>query len=245
MAGLGAKKFVDTEVLYAADVNGYLMEQSIMRFATTAARDAAFGGATELTLAEGMTCYIDADNSLYSYDGSAWVKVVSSSQPPGLVLLAQASFSTASLVVSNVFTSAYTHYRLIVEQTSVTLTGTTQFQFASGGSPIATADYYYGGHVYYYNTNPTGYQAGAANALPIMIGSGSVQTMSALEITNPMTANRKTILSHGTCNFSNYIGMNHSTIVNLTASNYDGFKVFQDAGGTMTGSYRVYGYRNS
>jgi hypothetical protein len=125
------------------------------------------------------------------------------------------------------------------------VTGTTQFQFASAGSPIATADYYYGGHVYYYNTNPTGYQAGAATALPIMIASGSVQTTSILEITNPMHAQRKTILSKGTCNFSNYIGMDHTAIVNLTASNYDGFKIFQDASATLTGSYRVYGYRAS
>jgi hypothetical protein len=72
MAGAGAKLFVAGTILTAAQVNTYLMDQTIMRFATTAARDAAFGGAGEPTLAEGMFCYIDADDSLYYYDGSAW-----------------------------------------------------------------------------------------------------------------------------------------------------------------------------
>jgi len=47
-----------------------------MRFATTTARDNAFGGAGEPTLAEGMFAYIDADNSLYYYSGSTWSKYV-------------------------------------------------------------------------------------------------------------------------------------------------------------------------
>ena len=79
MAGLGAKLFTAFSKLTAAQVNGYLMDQSIMRFADTTARDAAFGGAGEPTLAEGMTCYLDDTNVLQSYTGSAWVSVASSS----------------------------------------------------------------------------------------------------------------------------------------------------------------------
>lgn len=89
MAGAGAKLFTDGSVLNAAQVNTYLMDQSIMRFATTTARDAAFGGAGEPVLAEGMTCYIDDDNSIYIYDGSNWVRsVIASSQnklPMGMI----------------------------------------------------------------------------------------------------------------------------------------------------------------
>lgn len=72
MAGAGAKLFTSGSVLTAAQVNTYLMDQTIMRFATTAARDAAFGGVGEPSLSEGMFAYIDADNKLYYYDGSAW-----------------------------------------------------------------------------------------------------------------------------------------------------------------------------
>lgn len=77
MAGAGARLFVSGDTLTAAAVNTYLMDQTIMRFATTTARDAAFGGGTKPTLAEGMFCYIDADNKLYFYTGSAWQEFAS------------------------------------------------------------------------------------------------------------------------------------------------------------------------
>ncbi len=92
MAGLGAKLFTAFSKLTAAQVNGYLMDQTIMRFASATARDAAFGGAGEPTLAEGMTCYLDDTNVLQSYTGSAWVSVASSS---GAVL------QVVSVVVTN------------------------------------------------------------------------------------------------------------------------------------------------
>jgi hypothetical protein len=72
MAGAGTKLFTSGSVLTAAQVNTYLMDQAVMVFASTAARDAAFGGAGEPTLAEGMICYISDANSLLYYTGTAW-----------------------------------------------------------------------------------------------------------------------------------------------------------------------------
>ena len=100
MAGLGAKLFSSNTVLTAAEVNGYLMDQAIMRFASTAARDAAFGGAGEPTLAEGMTCYLDDTNVLQSYTGSAWVSVADSTSPRILQLLT-ATTNTQATFTSN------------------------------------------------------------------------------------------------------------------------------------------------
>jgi len=78
MAGAGYKLFNTGDVLTAAQVNTYLQEQVVMRFATTTARDTALSS----VLAEGMICYIDADNNLYKYTGSAWVNVDSGSASP-------------------------------------------------------------------------------------------------------------------------------------------------------------------
>jgi hypothetical protein len=75
MAGAGAKLFVSGDVLTAAQVNTYLMDQSVMRFADAAARTAAFGGAGEITLAEGMVSYLMDTNTISVWDGSAWVGV--------------------------------------------------------------------------------------------------------------------------------------------------------------------------
>ena len=66
-AGLGFKDFVTGEVLTAADVDGYLM-QGIWVFASTAARDAAVTSPQE-----GNFAFTKDNNSLWYYDGAAWV----------------------------------------------------------------------------------------------------------------------------------------------------------------------------
>jgi len=73
MAGAGIKLFTDGSILTAAQVNTYLQDQVIMRFANAATRDAAFGGVGEPLLAEGMFCYLDDTNQLMVYSGSAWL----------------------------------------------------------------------------------------------------------------------------------------------------------------------------
>jgi len=66
-AGLGFKDFTTGEVLTAADVDGYLM-QGIWVFASAAARNAAVTAP-----AEGNFAFTKDTNSLWYYDGAAWV----------------------------------------------------------------------------------------------------------------------------------------------------------------------------
>jgi hypothetical protein len=68
MAGLGYKVFTAGEVLTAANVNGYLMEQSVMVFAGTAARGSALGTA----VAEGMVSYLTDNNIIEVYYSNSW-----------------------------------------------------------------------------------------------------------------------------------------------------------------------------
>jgi hypothetical protein len=75
MAGAGAKLFTSGSVLTAAQVNTFLMDQAVMRFADEAARTAAFGGVGEPVLAEGMMSYLMDTDSVEVYDGSAWVGI--------------------------------------------------------------------------------------------------------------------------------------------------------------------------
>jgi hypothetical protein len=130
--GSGYKNFTAGAVLTASDVNNYLMEQGVMYFATTAARDAA------LTPEDGMTVYIgsnDANEGLYTYNGSAWRKGPGWNAPWGF--LAQ----TGS--VGNVTTG--THTTMQDGSVPMTLTATTvtnrryritmeHQHFASGGA---------------------------------------------------------------------------------------------------------------
>jgi hypothetical protein len=66
--------FAAAEVLTAANMN-ISAGTGIPVFATTVTRDAAFGGAGEKLLAEGQFAYIEADDTLYFYDGAAWAEV--------------------------------------------------------------------------------------------------------------------------------------------------------------------------
>ena len=67
MAGAGFKTFSDGSVLTAAEVNTYLMQQTIMAFADATARDAAISSPSE-----GMFVYLTGSNALQFYDGSSW-----------------------------------------------------------------------------------------------------------------------------------------------------------------------------
>jgi hypothetical protein len=78
MAGLGTKLWTSGEVVTAAGVNGYLQDQVIGTYASTTARDAAFGGAGEPTLSEGMFAYTTDTNTLWFYKGTSWINVLGS-----------------------------------------------------------------------------------------------------------------------------------------------------------------------
>jgi hypothetical protein len=68
MAGAGYKLFATGDVLTAAQVNTYLMQQTVMVFASSTARNTALSG----VVSEGMLAYLLDTNDLTLYDGAAW-----------------------------------------------------------------------------------------------------------------------------------------------------------------------------
>lgn len=79
MAGAGFKTFAVGEVLTANNVNTYLMQQTVMVFTSAAARTSAISSPSE-----GMVSYLTDSNSLWYYNGSAWVEIVT--DPIALIL---------------------------------------------------------------------------------------------------------------------------------------------------------------
>jgi len=67
----GFKVFSVGEVLTAADVNDYLMEQSIGIFSNSTARDAQITSPIE-----GQFCYLADSNVLQLYNGSSWANFI-------------------------------------------------------------------------------------------------------------------------------------------------------------------------
>lgn len=66
------KDFAAGDILTAADVDDYLMRQTVMTFDDSTARGTALGTAV---LTEGMVSYLKDTNALEYYDGSAWTGV--------------------------------------------------------------------------------------------------------------------------------------------------------------------------
>ena len=74
MAGLGRKVFTAGEVLTAANVNDYLMDQAVQVYAGTAARGSALGTAQ----AEGLVTYLsDTDTIQVALGTATWANVAS------------------------------------------------------------------------------------------------------------------------------------------------------------------------
>ena len=104
--GSGFQVFSAGAVLTASEVNNYLMEQSIMVFATTAARDSA------ITAPEaGMTAYInsgDSSEGLYSYTGTTWNKGPSWNAPWGIQAITSDTTTATITAATNYNTTAFT-----------------------------------------------------------------------------------------------------------------------------------------
>jgi hypothetical protein len=67
LAGAGFKVFQDGSVLTASEVQGYMMDQMIMVFADSTARDAAITAPSE-----GMFAFTKSDDQLRFYNGTSW-----------------------------------------------------------------------------------------------------------------------------------------------------------------------------
>jgi hypothetical protein len=104
--GSGYKAFTAGSVLTASDVNNYLMEQGVMYFATTTARDTAITAPED-----GMVVYIgsnDANEGLWTYNGTSWRKGPGWNAPWGVVATTAGGTSSRSYAVTTTATSTTT-----------------------------------------------------------------------------------------------------------------------------------------
>ena len=83
--------FTAGEVLTAANMN-ISARTGVPVFADSTARDAAFGGTGEKTLAEGQFAYLENSNLLQVYNGSVWVNF----NPDGATVLTNQTTTSAT-----------------------------------------------------------------------------------------------------------------------------------------------------
>jgi len=99
---MARKVWVVNEVLASADVNSYLMDQSVMTFAGTAARSSAIATATE-----GMTTYLSDNNQLaVALGASSWQGVNYRTMTANTATTYTVSLNDANTLIYNTGSSA-------------------------------------------------------------------------------------------------------------------------------------------
>lgn len=108
MAGLGKKTWNPLDVLTAADMNGYLMDQSVMKFASSTARSSALGTG----VSAGMVSFRSDGTVWEGYNGTSWGSLVDTSTfltASGTATLTNKSLSSDQVTTTvNTISAAYT-----------------------------------------------------------------------------------------------------------------------------------------
>jgi hypothetical protein len=154
------------------------------------------------------------------------------------------TFSGASSVSLNgCFTSAYQNYSIIVNDDSASATGYQLFRLRTNGTDNSTSNYYSSG-IYNVSTagTPTGEVFSGTGATIKYMESTTTDAFTKMDISNPQLT-KKTVYSLTSVRYAsasvNYVNMG---AFNSTTS-FDGI-TFYPASGTITGTIRVYGYKN-
>lgn len=220
----------------------------ILPFATSTARGTALPTPTD-----GQYTYLQDTNSTEFWNGSAWQ---SAGIDPGLRIVTPTSiansggsasasggavsFTTVSSVSLNgVFTSAYENYRILIDATSsadIVVNG----RFRASGTD-ASGSNYNRQSAGFFNTSSFIGRTTSANVLNICSPNGAFNCV--MDIFKPQLAvDTRAILLSGTTSTSpsaEFITHNHNV-----STAYDGFTILTSSG-TITGTLRVYGYKNS
>lgn len=221
---MSRKVFTADEVLTAEDVNSFLMDQTVMSFAGTAARGSAIPAPVN-----GMTTYLEDTKDLRIYDGSAWLS------PFGSTLITNQSFtSTTSLVVNDVFSSTYDAYQIVLTVTNAGAAGDPALQLRIGGTP-ATSNYNWV-RSQAFGSTPSVTTTSSTSSATI----GRIETTGGLLnilINNP--GNAVGTFGH-TTSFDGTLVLQNFGFWHSTATAYTGFNISLS---TATGNVKVYGLR--
>jgi len=206
-------------------------------FADSTARDAAFGGTGEKTLAEGQYAYLESTKQTLVYDGSNWVSV---GVAPGLVLVSATTIGSAvaSVTVSSAFSATYDSYKIVLTG-GIASSGNQDLRIQLGST---TTGYYSAGTGVSYSTGAAALTAG--NNLAYFGPVGYTQTTGlnlTCELQSPFLSS-PTFINSSSINTSNARAFNGYL---SDTTSYTAFTLIVAAGTITGGTLRVYGYANS
>jgi hypothetical protein len=137
MAGAGYKLFNTGDVLLASEVNTYLMQQTVMSFADSAARTTALSG----VLAEGMVSYLRDTNVVEIYNGSAWASLDDPNAIQNTIVDAKGDLITATGSDTPARLAVGNSGDILVADSSATTGLRWQGDYAAGKNKIINGDF--------------------------------------------------------------------------------------------------------
>ena len=205
---------------------------AVRTYANAAARSAAIPSPTE-----GIYTHLNDVDRLEFWNGSAW------QSPFGITLLATSTFTDSSLVaIDNVFTSEFENYKMVYDL-STPSAAEIRLRFRVGGVPTNTSNYKQGR-----------LEIGAADSSAFASTDSSTATYFRLGATSSasgLQAGDVTIYSpqltkrtRVTANTTGLIFHTGGYEMDVTTA-FDGLAFTAQSGALMTGTIRVYGWRNS
>jgi len=207
-------------------------------FADTTARDAAFGGTGEKTLAEGQLCYLENANVVQYYDGSNWA-TVGPAADSGLTLITSQTIGSAvsSVAVTGVFSATYDNYRISVSGGAGSDYLNLQFGATTTGyySSVAAALFANGNF-------DSGFVSNGASIG--RVGYGQADGLQAvIDVLNPFLAKHTTARGVIVQTITGGRAGSFGGFVNNTTS-YTDFTLIPASGTLTGGTIKVYGYKN-
>ncbi|MGA0096701.1 MAG: hypothetical protein ACO3IP_09325 [Burkholderiaceae bacterium] len=226
------------QVLEAADLN--ITNCGVPTFADTTARDGAFGGTGEKTLAEGQLCYLEDSNIVQYYDGSSWA-TVGPAAPGALTLVKTQTIGSAvsTVTVTNAFSATYDAYKITVIGGAGSTTENIRMQLGA-----STASYY-DGVLYIANTALTTPASAGTNNGSIFARVGSCDSDGIqinIDIIGPFLAKQTSfhgVYAYGPSAMGVAFGFHN------VSTSYTDFTLSPGSGTLTGGEIRVYGYANS
>ena len=145
--------FVASQILTADELD--VVNCGIPVFVDSTARDAAFGGSGEKTLAEGQYAYLESTKQTLVYDGSTWISASTSGLVPIVPTSVavgsgtgsanangQVTFSLASSVSLNgVFSATYQNYMVVMNISARSTTNYIRLRWRVAGTDDSSAEY--------------------------------------------------------------------------------------------------------
>jgi hypothetical protein len=199
---------------------------------------------------EGMIVFQKDTNELKIYDGSAWVSVLDTDTPPGLVYLNSYTLSGTTTSFQGCFNSSYTNYLILFDNVMLSSGDTIDFQMMSGATSIGTSNYY-SQRLYVQGATAGGtpVRTNAAFGSLIYCAAYSATDSQGFQvmISNPFEARPTNLNIFG--NYNSSAGPTYYldgwASAHTVSTAYDGIRIYSNNGYTLTGTATLYGYRKT